>query len=263
MILIDKLCYTSRLRYVNTMEKFAFSVITLLLVILSRSIAVSLLVLIVIGILTVGKGGISLSHYLKFMTVPLAFLFLSTAAVFVNISRTPLDAFAFPIGAWYITGSLCGLLKGARLIFTALASISCLYFLSLSTPVTDILAVLRRLSVPKLIIELMLLIYRYIFLMLDTASAITVSQNSRLGNKNIRIARKSFAAMISSVFVLSVRQSSALYSAMEARCYNGTIRVLAEDHPAKPSEILFIAGFELFLVCLACAVYEPISLSLA
>lgn len=248
MIIIDKLCYTSGLRYVNAMEKFAFSMLTLLLCIISKSITVSVIVLLVTGFLTVGKGGVSLSRYLKFMTIPLVFLFLSTIAILVNISRAPLDAFAIPLGSYYLTGSFYGLLKGARLIFTALAGVSCLYFLSLSTPITDILEVLKKLHVPGLITELMLLIYRYIFIMLHTASAITNAQNSRLGNKNIRIARKSFAAMISAVFILSVKRGDALYNAMEARCYNGRIRVLSEERPAKYSEILFIAVFELFLV---------------
>lgn len=253
MIVIDSLCYTSGLRYVNAMEKFAFSMLTLLFCIISRSILVAATVLFVTGFLTVGKGGISLSRYLKLMTIPLVFLLLSTAAILVNISPVPLDAFAVPFGSFYLTGSIRGLFKGSELIFTALASVSCLYFLSLSTPVTDILDVLKRLHIPGLIIELMLLIYRYIFIMLHTASAISISQNSRLGNKNIHTARKSFAAMISSVFILSVRRSSALYDAMEARCYNGSIRVLSEEHPAKYSEILSIAGFELFLLVLHCS----------
>lgn len=250
MILIDKLCYTSGLRYVNAMEKFAFSFFTLLLCIISRSITVAAIVLLVIGILTVGKGGISLSRYLRFMTVPLVFLLLSTLAILVNISRTPLDAFAVPLGAWYLTGSFDGLKKSAMLIATALSSVSCLYFLSFSTPVPDILEVLKKLHIPEIIIELMLLTYRYIFIMLHTASSIMISQNSRLGNKSIRIARKSFAAMISSVFILSFKRSNALYDAMEARCYNGRIRLLKEEHPAKYSEIALITGFELFLIAL-------------
>lgn len=248
MIIIDKLCYTSGLRYVNTMEKFVFSMLTLLICIISKSITVSVVVLLVTGFLTVGKGGVSLSRYLKFMTIPLVFLFLSTTAILVNISHAPLDAFAIPLGSYYLTGSFYGLLKGARLIFTALAGVSCLYFLSFSTPITDILEVLKRLHAPGLIIELMLLIYRHIFIMLHTASAITNAQHSRLGNKNIRIAKKSFAAMMSAVFILSVKRGGALYNAMEARCYNGRIRILSEERPAKYSEILFIAGFELFLV---------------
>lgn len=58
MILIDKLCYNSRLRYENAGEKFAFAVITLCITIMSKSIATACIVLGVTGILTVYKGGV-------------------------------------------------------------------------------------------------------------------------------------------------------------------------------------------------------------
>ena len=44
MIVIDKLCYQSRLRYENPGEKFAFAVITLCICVMSRSIAVACIV---------------------------------------------------------------------------------------------------------------------------------------------------------------------------------------------------------------------------
>jgi cobalt/nickel transport system permease protein len=53
--------------------------------------------------------------------------------------------------------------------------------------------------------------------------------------------------MISSVFVLSIKRSNALYDAMESRCYDGTIQVLPEYYPAKRSEILWITAFEMLL----------------
>ncbi|MFQ6803528.1 MAG: hypothetical protein ACLRT5_00450 [Lachnospiraceae bacterium] len=74
MIVIDKLCYQSGLRHVNAGEKFAFAMITLLLCVVSRSIACACIVLAATGILTVWKGGIPVFRYLKLMTVPLAFL---------------------------------------------------------------------------------------------------------------------------------------------------------------------------------------------
>lgn len=244
-MIIDKLCYYSKLRYVNAAEKFAFSMLTLTACILSRSTAIAFLVLAVTGILTVYKGGIPLFRYIKLMTVPIVFLVFGTFAIFVNISETPLDAFAFPAGSYYITGSVRGLFQGAQLICTALASVSCLYFLSLNTPVTDILNVLKKLHVPALIRELMLLIYRYIFVLMQLASDITASQNSRLGNMRLSTARKSFAAMICSVFILSIRRSGELYDALEARCYDGTLQVLSEDYPIRLSEVLCIAAFEI------------------
>lgn len=53
MIAADKLCYRSKLRYVNAGEKFWFSVLTMLFLILSRSLSMAVLVLLVNGLLTV------------------------------------------------------------------------------------------------------------------------------------------------------------------------------------------------------------------
>ena len=49
MITIDKLCYTSRLRYENAGEKFAFAMLTLLMCVISRSMVVAGIVLVVTG----------------------------------------------------------------------------------------------------------------------------------------------------------------------------------------------------------------------
>ena len=247
MIIIDKLCYTSKLRYMNATEKFVFAMLTLFACILSRSIIIAIIALFTTGFLTVKKGEIAFSSYLRLMTIPVTFLLLGTLAIWINISKTPLDAFALPIGSYYITGSHAGFLQGIQLILTALASVSCLHFLSLNTPVTDILEVLKQLHVPSLIIELMLLIYRYIFVMLNLASDITTAQHARLGNCSIKHARKSFAIMLSQVLILSIRRSNELFDAMESRCYDGVIRVLPENHPAKPREIMMIIVFEILL----------------
>lgn len=250
MIIIDKLCYQSKLRYVNATEKFTFAMLTLILCIVSRSFTVSALVLFLTGILTVKGGGIPGFCYLRAMLVPVVFLALSTLAIMVNIAKAPLDAFALPVGSYYITGSSTGIAAGLRLTATALSSVSCLYFLSMNTPVTDILEVLKRLHVPRLFLELMLLTYRFIFLMLSLSSAMTTAQNSRLGNKNLRTSFTSFAHMASSVLVLSLKQQNALYDAMESRCYDGVIRILPEQRPAKRTEILAIAACDLCLAAI-------------
>jgi cobalt/nickel transport system permease protein len=250
MIVIDKLCYNSRLRYVNATEKFAFAMLSLCMCIASRSIVVALIVLAVNSLLTVWCGRIPLRRYWHLMLIPFAFLVLSTVAILVNFSAVPLDAYAIPIGGIYITSSKASLWLGAQLILTALASVSCLYFLSLNTTMPDILNVLQKLHVPSLMIELMMLIYRYIFVLLEIAASITTSQNSRMGNCNYKTACKSFGAMVSVLFVRSMKKASALYDSMEARCYDGRLRVLNENFPPRLPEIAAIAVFEIFLLVL-------------
>ncbi len=244
MLTIDTLCYQSKLRYVNAGEKFAFSILTLLACVVGRSATASCVVLLVTGILTVYKGGIPATRYLQYMAAPLSFLILGTLAIVLHISKTPLDLFAVPVGSFYLTGSRASMGYALQLVLTAFAAVSCLYFLSFSTPITDILNVLRRLHCPRLLLELMLLIYRYIFVLLEIASAIHISQCSRLGNRDYKTALKSFGALISALFIRAMKKSGALYDAMESRCYDGTIRVLDENYPPKAMEIFWIVLFE-------------------
>lgn len=251
MIVIDKLCYRSKLRYVNAGEKFAFAVAALLICVVSRSLVTAGAAFAVNGFLTVKKGGIGAKEYARLLALPFAFLIVSTLAVMVNISKAPLDAYAIPVGSFFITGSRHSLLFGLQLIATAMAGVSCLYFLALSTTMTDLLGVLSRLHCPVLLTELMLLIYRFIFVLLETASAIMTAQKSRLGNRDFKTSVGSFGKMGARLLLRAFQRSNALYDAMEARCYDGRIKVLREHRPVKKTEIAAILIFELALLFLA------------
>ena len=93
-----------------------------------------------------------------------------------------------------------------------------------------------------------MLIYRFIFLLLETASAITTAQESRLGNRDYRTRIRSFGAMASVLFVQALKRSNMLYDAMESRCYDGTIRVLTQEQPARKNEMIWIAVYEILLL---------------
>ncbi len=245
---IDQYCYRSGLKQVNAGFKFAYVIITLSVCMISRSVAAAVLVLLVNGILTVKKGRIPFPFYRKLMLVPCAFLIFGTLAMIINLSKIPLDAYAIPIGSWYLTGSKASVLQAVRLIFSSLASVSCLYVLSFHTPMPEIVSVLEKIHCPELLIELMLLIYRYIFVLADTASAIRTAQNCRLGYKDYRTSLRSFGELCAVLFVRALKRSNDLYAAMEARGYDGKIRVLHEKRPVHWKEVVALVGFELVLM---------------
>lgn len=251
MIAIDKLSYASKLRKKNGTVKFSYAMITLLICVISRASLAAVVVLLVNAFLTINKGGVSCRKYARYMALPLIFLILSTLAVAVNLSTVPMDLFALKLGKHYLTGSRQGLFYALQLILTALSSVSCLYFLSMTTPMPDILNVLNRLHCPRLLGELMLLIYRYIFVLLDTAGHIRISQQSRLGNKNYVTAVKSFGALGAQLMLRAIVRSKALYNAMEARCYDGTIRVLSQEESPQKKDILYICLFECLLLMIS------------
>lgn len=251
MIAIDSICYSSKLRYVNPEEKFAFSMITLFICVISRSFCVSCIVLLVNGYFNVWKGKIRIKTYVRLMMIPFMFLLFSTFAILVQFSKHPMDGYAIAIGSYYITSSKASMIYGIQLILTALASVSCLYFLSLHTPMTEILEVLRKLHCPTMLIELMMLTYRFVFILLERASSIMTAQKARLGNRNLKTSLDSFGKMLAVLFIHSLKRSMALYDAMESRCYDGRIRVLREGNAPSKKEIAWIICYECMLMMIA------------
>ena len=234
-------------------QKLPYAVSSLMICLcLTRSCAANI-VFIANGILTVGKGKIPLSCYVRLLMIPIVFLIVGTGAVFLNLSKVPMDAFAVPVGEIYITASRESAFWAVNLCITALAAVTCLYFLSLNTTMTDILGALRKMHMPRLLIELMMLIYRFVFILLHTASAIMTAQEARLGNRDYRTQLRAFGKMLTALFFISLRKANALYDAMEARGYDGTINVLERNTPAKKKEMILLAVFELVLIIVAAA----------
>jgi cobalt/nickel transport system permease protein len=88
---------------------------------------------------------------------------------------------------------------------------------------------------------------------LHTASAIMTAQEARLGNKDYRTQIRSFGKMSVSLFLISFRKANAMYDAMEARGYDGTVKVLRSKQQVKRKEIFLLAVFEILLMICAAA----------
>ncbi len=236
MILLDKLAYSSPIRKHSPALKSLFSVGSLLICAGFRQTFVCLLILCVMVIATLHFTNVSFRRYLHFMLGPFVFLCLSSVAILFFFSSSPQELVCIPLFSKYLCISQESFTHWYELMAVAFSSVSCLYFLILTTPITDLLTVLRRLHCPWLLLELMLLIYRAIFILLDIADAIQISQNCRLGNRTFRSKLSCMGQMLSVLLVRSLKKSSFLYDAMESRLYDGKIQVLEESYPAKPSE---------------------------
>lgn len=252
MINIDKLAYQSKLKQTAPIKKVTFSVLTLGVCLWADSITVSVLTFLMMGWWIVCKGGIPFGIYRRLMLVPLCFLIIGVLTIVVNISGDK-DIFIFSVTAFgmHIGVSQSGVQSVLNLLFKALGSVSCLYCLSLTTPIVDLLAVLRILKVPKLMVELMGLTYRFIFILLETADTIFTAQHSRSGYSNLSCGYRSLAALASTLFVRSYKSSNELYTALEARGYDGELRVLEEKFITHWKEYIPIVAINLFLVFLA------------
>lgn len=251
MIYIDKYAYMSKSKNQDPMYKLIFSMLTLGVCLCADSVIVSIIVLFIMGWYTVCKGGIPFTLFMKLLVLPMSFLIIGVLTIGINVSEKQ-NIFLFYISAFgtNIGVSRLGIQNAMSLFFKALGAVSCLYYLSLSTPIVDLLQVLGRLKIPKLLIELMGLIYRFIFVLLETADIMFTAQKSRMGYTSFSSSYRSLAALASTLFIRSYKRSDELYTALEARGYDGELNVLEESFETERLQYAAPIIINLFLIVL-------------
>ena len=91
----------------------------------------------------------------------------------------------------------------------------------------QLIGVLRRCRLPELMIELMYLIYRYLFVLLGLQQQMTQAATVRLGYVNLRRSLSTAGRVSGGVLAASFRRSGACLDAMESRGYNGKLTFLS------------------------------------
>jgi cobalt/nickel transport system permease protein len=151
--------------------------------------------------------------------------------------------------------SLDGIRQTETTLARSLGTISCLYFLALTTPMTEIVGLLRRLRVPTLFLELMILAYRHIFIFLQITNEVTVAQSSRLGYSTTRNSFRSLSALGGNLFLRVLRRSRQLHQALLARGYQDDLRYLEEPHAWSPRNL--VGGALLGAAFLSLSIFLP------
>lgn len=253
-MLIDRYAYTNRLRFVHPGEKAALAAMAVVFCLVSSRILVSGLVIFLMGGLVVFGARVPLRFYLKLMTVPTAFLFVGLLTVALSFSPSPGDfqlSILLPHGAGAVGFTEKGIRASLELLGRSLGSVSGLYFLSLTTPATELFTFLRRLGVPALFVELASLVYRFLFVLLRDAEQIYQAQSIRWGYASLRNSFFSLGQLVASLFKRSYFHSQMLYLALLTRNYNGELKVMAEPRYVSWKDVCFIIAVGIFLLGVA------------
>lgn len=104
-----------------------------------------------------------------------------------------------------------------------------MYMMTLATPASEMIGVLKRIHVPKMIVELMYLIYRFIFVLSDTHSQMKQAAVSRLGTCDFRTSCRTFGSTAGNLLVASLKRADTYYDSLLSRCYDGDLCFLEEE----------------------------------
>jgi cobalt/nickel transport system permease protein len=228
---IDSLAHTNQLRLLPTEHKLGFAIALFLLGYLAPAHVQGLMVL-WLFVWVVKYAQIPAQIYLKLLSLPISFLILSLPALVIGmgmvnnlVTFAPDIVWGIPIGSIYLYLSQQGI-DQARMVFVrAIALTSCLYFILLTVPMFEIIRVLNRLGCPVLITELMGLMYRFIFILTDTAGELLTAQQSRMGYGTWRTGMRSLSILVGQLLQRTLHNYRQLALGLAARGYTGELRV--------------------------------------
>lgn len=166
-------------------------------------------------------------------------LFFGSTDIMVQLgSLGPLDLVI------YRDGVQIGFLVFSRM----LGAFSCLVFLAFTTPMTELFSIFHRVHIPPIIVELSMLMYRFIFLFLDEAEKMHQSQKTRLGYSDWKNSLRCLGMLGGNLFIRTWFQGEKLHMAMESRGYNGTLKAMNEIEFPGSKNIILLVSFELLLL---------------
>ncbi|HVP94874.1 MAG TPA: cobalt ECF transporter T component CbiQ [Methanoregulaceae archaeon] len=122
-----------------------------------------------------------------------------------------------------------------------------LFFIALTTPMTDLFNGMKRARIPVELIDLMMIVYRYIFIVYAQAVEIWQAQVMRLGYSRPAEAVRSFSTLCGMLFITSWNAGEDLIQAMDCRCYDGIMPSLDRAEPMRIRSLLPVLIYLIFL----------------
>lgn len=120
-----------------------------------------------------------------------------------------------------VTGYVEGLHRGLLIVCRTLSGVSLILLLSMSTPADKLFTAATWFRIPKIFIEIALLIYRYIFVLTDELITMHDAQKIRLGYHSWKQSMKSVSTLGACLILRAYDRAERVFEAMLVRGYTG------------------------------------------
>ena len=162
-----------------------------------------------------------------------------------------------PIGSLSLTITATGLERLLSIMFKSWVSVQVAIVFAAVTPFPDMLLAMRAVKIPRLLVSLFGLMWRYMFVMVDEAIRLLRARASRSGaiegsksGGSLVWRAKVTGGMAGNLFIRSIDRGERIYDAMAARGYDGEIRSFPLPPLPSTSWITLLGGLALLIALL-------------
>jgi cobalt/nickel transport system permease protein len=240
--ILDDYAVLSPLRYKNNWLKIAIVAFGLLAGVSSNSPLVPFIIAVCMSFATLYFAKVPASFYFRILAAPAGFV-IASVVIIAFFFGGGAKLFSFDIFGFTIGISKDGLDMALLVFSRTLGGMTCLFFLSLTTPMIELFSVLKASKLPDSFLEVAMMMYRYIFVFLDIATGVKYAQSVRLGYKDFKTSFRSMAMLGTNLFIRSWEQGEKIFVSMNSRCYDGKLIMLDDKRPVKFSELMLTLAY--------------------
>ena len=241
--ILDDAAISSPLRHISAWLKLIFCLSAIVIGVISPLPYLPLFIAGVMICAALFIAKVSPRLYASLLTIPLVFAGTGALVILFITGGGETLADFFRIGTLHVQITSDSLELAVLVLSRTFAGMCSLYFLTLTTPMTSLFTVLKKLRVPQAFIDLSMLIYRYIFVFIGEAIAIHNAQIMRGGYGTWKNYLTSFSMLASMLFIRTWEKGEAIFLSMDARCYDGCMALPDEEGNITPLSVTSVVVF--------------------
>lgn len=226
MLEIDNCAYLNNIKDVNPLIKLGITFIGVIASMLTQNANIHILIMLFMTALILFIARVDVKLYIRCLKIPIIFLIIGIGLNLINISFENKDyIFNVNILGVYIGTTKFAVKSSLNILLRAMSCIISIYFLILTTPFNQLIIVLKKLHIPHTLIELMILIYRFIFIFIEEAEEIYKSQQLKFGYTNLKTSYNSMSLLIKILFFRMMRRYKDMSISLDIKLYDGKFHV--------------------------------------
>ncbi|WP_195948312.1 cobalt ECF transporter T component CbiQ [Paraclostridium bifermentans] len=226
MLEIDNCAYLNNIKDVNPLIKLGITFIGVIASMLTQNVNIHILIMLFMTALILFIARVDVKLYIRCLKIPMIFLIIGIGLNLINISFENKDyIFNVNILGLYIGTTEFAIKSSVNILLRAMSCIISIYFLILTTPFNQLIIVLKKLHIPHTLIELMILIYRFIFIFIEEAEEIYKSQQLKFGYTNLKTSYNSMSLLIKTLFFRMMRRYEDMSISLDIKLYDGKFHV--------------------------------------
>lgn len=152
-------------------------------------------------------AGLPAWHLVRMLRIPMVFIVVAGITTAVSID---------PSGPVFLI-SPDSLARAGEAVARAVAATAAMLLLASTTPMSDLTDSLRRIGMPEACVDVITVMYRMIFLLLDSISVVRKSQTARLGYSNVSRSIRSAGLLAAAALLRAWRRGHALERGLAGR----------------------------------------------